>query len=150
MEVKFEGKLEFEGSESEFKAVMAGLKRLSARGVKIGTWPTPDHPAGSLMVGTVPLPEQPTSGIVAMPEYLDRDLLNRLIVGMPRFKLIDDICGGLRTPHLHLHDEVILLDQARFKEAVVKVVTDLTEKLAETAEYPEVVGAIGHLAPGGR
>lgn len=148
MEIKFRGKLEFEGPVSEFEAVMADLGKLSARGLMIGTWPTPEHPAGGLMIDTVPLPEQPLPGIVPVARYLSRDLLNKLTEGMPRFKIIKDINGGIRSAHLHLQDEVVLLDRAGFKEAVTHVATELAGKLAETAEYTETIGAISHLVPG--
>ena len=155
MEIKYSGKIEFEGSVSEFKAVMTELEKLSARGVMVGTWPTPEHPAKGMRIGSVPWPEViahfpwpwPFPGIIDIPRYLGRDLLEKLIEGRPRFKIIKDIDGGLRTAHLHLQDEVVLLDQAGFKEAVARVATELAGNLAETAEYPETVGAIRHLIP---
>lgn len=150
MEIKFRGIIEFEGPVSEFKAVMADLEKLSARGLMIGTWPTSEHPGKGMMIDTVPLPERHTAGIFPVPRYLDRDLLTRLTEGMPQFKIIKDICGGIRTPHLHLQDEVVLLDQARFREVVESVATRLAGDLAEAAEYPETIGAIRNLAPGVR
>ena len=150
MEIKFRGKLEFEGPVSEFEAVMADLGKFSARGLKVGTWPTPEHPAGGLMIDSVPLPDQPLPGIFPITRYLDRELLNRLTEGMPRFKIIKDIYGGIRNAHLHMHDEVVLLDQTRFKEAVRHVATELAGELAESTEYTETIRAISHLVPGAK
>jgi hypothetical protein len=154
MEIKFGGKIEFEGSVSEFKTLMAGLQRLSDQGLKIGTWPTPERPA----IGGIPLPElmchipwpRPFPGFIDIPRYLGKDLLEKLIEGKPRFKVIKDIDGGIRTAHLHLHDEVVLLEEAGFKEAVQRVAAELAGQLAETAEYDETIGAIRHLTPGMR
>ena len=151
MEIKFRGKLEFEGPVSEFEAVMADLGKLSASGLMIGTWPTPEHPGGGMMIETFPLPERSPPGIYPIARYLGRDMLNKLTKDMPRFRLIKDICGGIRTAHLHLQrNEVVLLDEAGFREIVTLVATDLAGQLADTMEYPETVGAIRNLAPGMR
>jgi hypothetical protein len=149
MEIKFGGKIEFEGSVSEFKAVMAGLGKLSAQGLKIGSSP-PDHPGATMMIDTVPLPERDIAGIISVVRYLSTDMLNRVTEGMYRFRLIKDIRGGIRTAHLHLQDEVVLLEEARFKEVVQHVAAELAGELADIAEYPETVGAIRHLTPGMR
>ena len=126
--------------------------------IRIGTWPTPERTAGGPRIGAIPLPElmchipwpRPFPGFIDIPRYLGRDLLDKLIEGMPRFKVIKDIDGGIRTAHLHLQDEVVLLEEAGFKEAVQHVAAELAGQLAETAEYPETIGAIRHLTPGVR
>jgi hypothetical protein len=160
MEIQFIGIIEFDGPVSEFKAVMTDLEKLTGRGLKVGTWPTPEHPAKGMMIDTVPLPERPGRGLmidtIPLPEndlagiypiarHLSRSMLNKLTKGMPTFKLIKDINGGIRCAHLHLHDEVVLLDREGFKEAVEHVAAELAGRLAETTEYMGTVGAIRHM-----
>ena len=160
MEIQFIGIIEFDGPVSQFKAVMGDLEKLTANGLKIGTWPTPEHPAKSMMIDTIPLPEHPGRGLkietIPLPEHhlpgiypvarhLSRSMVDKLTKGMPKFKLIKDIYGGIRCAHLHLHDEVVLLNEAGFKEVIQFVAKDLAGRLAETTDYTKTVGAISHL-----
>ena len=145
MEIQFIGIIEFDGPVSDFKAVMGDLGKLTGRGLKIGTWPTPEHPAKGMMIDTVPLPENDLAGIYPIARHLSRSMVDKLTKGMPKFKLIKDINGGIRCAHLHLHDEVVLLDREGFKEAVEHVATELAGRLAETTEYIETVGAIRNM-----
>ena len=160
MAIQFRGIIEFDGPVSEFKVVIGELGKLTASGLKIGTWPTPEHPAKGMMIDTVPLPEHPGRGLmidtIPLPEndlagiypiarHLSRTMVDKLTSGMPKFKLIKDINGGIRCAHLHLQDEVVLLDEAGFKEVIKFVAADLAGRLAETTDYTNTVGALSHL-----
>lgn len=163
VEIKFSGNLEFEGSLSQFKAVMDGVGKLSDRGLKIGSWPTPDHPAGTLMIETVPLPENPRRGVmidtVPLPEQpppgifpfarlLPRTVLDRMTEGRPRFKLIEDINGGIRNCHIHIGDEVVLLNPEDFRELVVNAAKEVSGKLADEMGFTPTVRALERLGRG--
>lgn len=134
--------LQFEGSLSEIQKAMAELEALPAEGVKIGTWPTPERPAGGMtiktvplpLIDTVPLPEGPP-GIWPVAKLLGPKLSQELSKGMPRLKMIKGIEGGIRNPHLHIGDEVVLLDRERFKDVVRRAAQELTDALAESVEY---------------
>ncbi len=126
---------------------MAELRKLPANSLKIGTWPTPEHPAGGLMIDTVPLPEQPSPGIIPVARLLGGELRDKVIEGMPRVKIINGIDGGIRNPHLHIKDEVVLLNRARFKEVVSQIAGELAGKLTESADFAETARAISHLFP---
>lgn len=129
--ITFRTEIEFKGSIAEFEKVAVALAELPIR-VRV-EWP-PGHTAGCWPIG----PE----------ELLSKKVLERVTEGMARFKIIRDIPGGIRDPHLHIRDEVVLLDRARFKEVVGQVAMELAGRLAERAEYTETVGAIRKLMSG--
>ena len=120
--------IEFRGSVAEFEKVAATLAELPI-GIRV-EWP-PDHTAGCWPIG----PE----------EILSQKILGKLTDNMPRVKIVRGIKGGIRDPHLHVKDELVLLDRARFKEAVGQVAMELGGRLAERLEYVETVGAIRNM-----
>jgi len=164
--IRYRAKIEFEGPIQEFEKVMADLGKLRARGLMIdtvplperkargmmidtvplpelevgglmiGTWPTPEGKAGGLMIDTVPLPEKPFPGIKGVTKLLSRELLDKIAKDMPRFKIIKNIDGGIRNAHLHVANEVVLLDRARFKEVVGQVAGELAKDLLKERGTP--------------
>ncbi len=70
--------------------------------------------------------------------------------GMPRIKIdfIRPIPGGIRTPHIHVDGDVVLVDRDRFKKYVGEVAQKLAEMRVEKMEdYVEVMRAVGQLHP---
>jgi len=160
VDVTFGGHIAFEGPLSEFKTVMQELGKLSVNGLMIGTWPTPEHPAGTvmietvplpenprrgMMIDTVPLPEQPPPGIFPFARLLPRTVLNSVIEDRPRLKLIQDIKGGIRNPHLHIGGEIVLLDREGFREIVVNAAREVSEKLANEMGFTQTARALERL-----
>jgi hypothetical protein len=133
VEITFRTEIEFKGSIQEFEKVATTLVELPIR-IRV-EWP-PGHTAGCWPIA----PEQ----------ILGKRVLDRVTEGMPRIKaeIIRGIDGGIRDPHLHIRDEMVLLDRARFKEVVGQVAMELAGKIAEREEYTETVGAIRNLVPG--
>jgi len=80
-EVIYRAGIRFEGTIEEFEEVMAGLGRLQAQGLMIGTVPLPDHPAGGVMIDTVPLPEHPARGMMIDTVPLPELELGGLMIG---------------------------------------------------------------------
>lgn len=73
-------------------------------------------------------------GIWPLPlKGLSRKLEEKLIKDRPRFKIDPDIFGGIRHAHLHLKDEIILLDKdvlSEHAELIAKeIMDDFTEQL---------------------
>ena len=73
-------------------------------------------------------------GIWPLPlKGISRELEETLIKDMPRFQIDPDICRGIRHAHLHLKDEVILLDKgvlSKHAELIAKeLMDDFTEQL---------------------
>lgn len=104
-----------------------------AGGLMIGTWPTPER--SGLMIETVPLPETPPPGVWPTTRLRSSKLLDKIIKDMPRVK-INDIDGGMRNPHLHVRNEIVLLDKARFKEFVGQVAAELSKDLLKEQRMP--------------
>ena len=131
--ITFRTEIEYRGSAEEFGKVAAALVELPIR-IRI-EWP-PGH-----LAGCWPIP---------IGEILSDRILENIIEDMPRInaKIIQGIPGGIRDPHLHLRDEVVLLDKNKFKELAGQVAQELTERLADKAGYTETVGAIRNLVPG--
>lgn len=62
--------------------------------------------------------------------------LESMIEGAPRldFKRIRGFAGGIRTPHLHLGDEVVLVDKERFKNILGEVARNIFEQRVDAAD----------------
>ena len=123
------------GTEIRFKGKVGDLERLV---VTIGELPIdifPRHPIGR------------TAGIWPWPpmELVDQALIEDIIEGQPRF-VLKDINGGIRDPHFHMGDEIVLLDRKKFQVLIKDVAGKLAEKFAGEANYPETLGAIRSLA----
>jgi hypothetical protein len=137
MEEKFVWKAEirFEGTAEMFNQVAETLEKLPVE-IEIPEWKfRPPH-----LAGCMPLP---------LERLIDKDRLNKLVEGMPviNIKYIKDIYGGMRTPHLHLGDDVVLFDRARFAQYVSEVASSLGAMRAEALEdYVDVMNPVGHLA----
>lgn len=126
--ITFKTQIEFKGPIAEFEKVADALIKLPIS-IRI-EWP-PGH-----LAGCWPIPPE---------RILGRKVLNKVIEGMPRIKIIQPFPGGIRNAHLHIKDEIVLLDRARFREVVGQIAMELAGKLAERAEYTETVGAIRDL-----
>lgn len=61
-------------------------------------------------------------------------------------RFLKDIAGGIRDPHLHIGDQVVLLDQARFKEIIGEVSRELAARRVEQmTDYIDVMEGINPL-----
>jgi hypothetical protein len=79
-----------------------------------------------------------------------QEQLKALVKEMPAIdiRFIRDIRGGIRTPHLHLEDRVILLDKERFVQFAGEAAQRLAEMRASHIEdYAEVMGPISKITP---
>lgn len=86
---------------------------------------------------------------VAVDKLLGRARLEKIIANQLRIKpqFIKDICGGIRSPHMHLADEVVLLDRNRFKTLVGEVASELaTTRVDRLNDYIDVMGTVNMLA----
>jgi len=86
---------------------------------------------------------------VPVDKIIERARLEKIIANQPRIKLrfIKDIHGGIRSPHLHLADEVVLLNRDRFKTLVGEVASVLsTTRVDRLDDYIDVMGTVNMLA----
>lgn len=132
-EIKFRTEIEFRGTLDEFTEVAAKLVELP---IKLRVEFPPDH-----TMGCWPFPPD---GI------LSKKVLDKIIEDQPRIKLIKDIYGGIRNPHLHIANDVVFLDRERFKNFVGQLAMEIAGNIAEKSDYTETVGAIHGLVKGTR
>jgi hypothetical protein len=154
MNDQFEWKAEitFKGTADEFNEMTASLGGVFKTGrvaVNIPRWKKP-YPGNDGVGGRMPFPEP-------LRERLNLDAITE---GMPRvwlkpFPIIigegpgGGIAGGIRTPHLHLKEEVVLLDRERFKTFAGEIARELAGRHVDTTEdYVGVMNHIGRLAEG--
>lgn len=137
---KFEWKAEikFQGTAEEFhkfREVIEAALETGNISIEIPEWkPRPRH-----LAGCFPRP---------IDDILDKVRLEALIKDKARFQFpyIRDIYGGIRTAHLHLGNEVVLLDRAQFKTMVTEVAHELAAKRVEAVEdYVEVMSKVNSL-----
>jgi hypothetical protein len=120
--LRWKAEITFEGTVENFNAFKASLEKLPIA-VSIGEHVLPPmHRAGYIPAGLL-------AGFRA-------GQLEKLIEGAPRmqFRSIKDIAGGIRTPHLHLGDEVVLVDKERFKAILGEVAKDIFEHRVENED----------------
>jgi hypothetical protein len=127
--ISFQTEIQFEGTISEFGELAAKLVELPLR-LRL-EWP-PDHTAGCWPIGPL--------------ELLNPRVLQAIAAEQPRLKTVEGIRGGIRDPHLHLKDEIVFLERARFKELVGQVAMEVAGQGALQGEYTDVVGAIRGLS----
>lgn len=78
------------------------------------------------------------------PDFLKQVLVDKPILNL---SFVQDINGGIRTPHLHLEDKVALLDRESFKAVVGRIASVLAEKrVEEFGDYIDVMAPVGDLA----
>lgn len=131
-EITFRTEIEFKGSIAEFKKLSTDLVKLPVR--LRAEWP-PTHTAGCWPV--------------APEKIIEGDLLEKIISDQPRVKILKDIYGGIRNPHFHVKDEIVLLARNRFQELVKNVAGELAVQLAAKADYAKTLRAIHDLVAGG-
>jgi hypothetical protein len=127
--ISFKAGIEFSGSVQEFERLASSLAEAKARidYGKIG----PPHLAGCW--------------VIDLRELVGSDVLTRLAEGATRLRVPTDIAGGIRDAHVHIGDEVALLDRGAFKKLVSQVAGEVAGRLAETADYTQTVQAIDAL-----
>jgi len=137
MDEKFvwKGELVFKGGEEEFAKMVEHLEMLPFCRVNIKEWiDRPHH-----LAGCFPFP---------LESLLTERLLGRLTENVNRMaiRFPQDIPGGIRYPHMHLQDEVVLLDRNQFKVFAGEVAKSLAElRVDEVTDYIDVMGPINSL-----
>lgn len=81
--------------------------------------------------------------------FLGRDRVNKLIEGSPTMQIryIRDIRGGIRRAHLHMGDQIVMLERDAFKEIVTQVAAGLVaQRVDAMGDYMDVMEGINELA----
>ncbi|MCP4216557.1 MAG: hypothetical protein GY765_18040 [bacterium] len=70
--------------------------------------------------------------------------IEKFTEGMKRIKL-ERIDGGMRNPHIHIGNEVVLFQQEKFKELVSYVAADLSVNVFEAKGFEGTVEVLENL-----
>jgi hypothetical protein len=140
MKDEFEWKAEitFKGSPAEYEKLVAVLNDISKAGSVTFQIPEWTRRRGHT-AGCFPSP---------IDRWLDERILTEITEGMPRFAInyVRGIPGGIRTPHLHLQDEVVLLDRAKFKIMAQNVAAAIASRRVDAlGDYVAVMNEINAL-----
>ncbi len=128
----FRAEFEFQGTADELGKVIAGLNKLPGR----------------LVVGKIPLPFPYPGGWPIPPmRFLSKEMLAGISKERPAFarQLLSGINGGIRDPHLHLEDQVVILDREMFSQVVGKAAASIAQEVAVGASYQGMIGALREL-----
>lgn len=142
MSDQFEWKAEisFKGTAEEFNKWADSVGQLRESGhinVSIPEWAKikPRHLAGCMRF--------------PIDMIIDPQRLKSIVGVRPpiQLKQLTDIAGGIRTPHIHLGEDVVLLDRPQFKTVVAEIAHALASKRAEAIDdYTGVMVNVGDLA----
>ena len=135
--IEWKAEIMFKGTMDEFNEVAKVLNEKPVR-IIIKEWEgRPNH-----LAGCSPFPLTNILADDLLDQYLKKGrAINKII-------FIKDIAGGIRTPHFHLRDQLVLLDRSQFVEYVADMAHELGKRRAEEiGDYIEVMDAVGRLAP---
>lgn len=125
----------FRGDAKEFAQLANALERFPVE-VAIPEWKFRPHH----LAGCMPYP---------IDRLLGGDVIDKIIEGMPRMqiKFVKDIPGGIRPAHLHIGDEIVLLNQERFRTFASTVAAELATMLVdmEGNDYVDVMVPVNSL-----
>jgi len=120
--LNWKGEVTFEGSKEEFQSFKETIEKhpVVVTVPELGESISKPSPRSPHIIGGHP------AGIVSVPSGID---LEQIIEGQPRmqFTSIKGIAGGIRTPHLHRGDQVVLVDKERFKTILGEAARNIFE-----------------------
>ena len=135
MNLTWKAEIVFKGDAKGLTQLANALEKIPVE-VSIPEWKIRPHH----LAGCFPLP---------IDRLLRQELIDKIIDGMPRMqvKFVKDIAGGIRLAHLHIGNEIVLLDQDRFRTFASTVAAELANILVdmEGTDYVEVMGPINNL-----
>lgn len=135
----WKAEIKFRGTVKEFNQFAEMLEKAPVE-VNIPEWiKIPQH-----LAGCFPFPVE---------SILTRDQIKKITADMQvvQLKYVRDIRGGIRSPHLHIEDQIVLLDRDRFKIMVKNVAEQLAEmrvdRMDDYIDVMKVVNEIGRMGP---
>ncbi len=135
----WKAEVKFTGTVEEFNRFAEMLEKTQVE-VAIPEWvKIPKH-----LAGCFPFPVDAILSRDQIKKVTDKQIPTQI-------KFIRDIRGGIRTPHMHLGDQVIFLDQERFRDMAKNVAERLAvmrvERFDDYLDVMTVINDIGRLDP---
>ena len=119
-QIKWKAEVSFKGSEKEFNRFVGAMNEHKVE-VKIEKWPWP-----------FPSPGLPV--YKSMVKFSDK-VMGELLDGTTEMKIkyIDDIRGGIRTPHVHVGENIHLLNKEKFSQYMGELGRVMTSSIGDKA-----------------
>jgi hypothetical protein len=133
----WKGEIEFVGTAEEYNRLsgIIGRGNVSVAG---GDWWNKHHWPG--------LWPEPLAELIGM------DRINELVADSPQIRLeyIKGIRGGIRNPHLHVGDQVVLVGREQFRQALCEAAAALAAKRVDAGlDYEATMAPVANLAVNG-
>jgi hypothetical protein len=127
----WKGEITFKGNAEEFAKLSEALENMIEIEVK---WPPG-------------WPPRPFPGYPPWPwwQRIPKGTFNKLVESGQKTKIkwIKDFAGGIRDPHIHLADEIVLLDRERFKLMVSEIASVLAaDRVDRLDDFISVIAPI--------
>lgn len=119
-QIKWKAEVSFKGSEKEFNSFVEAMNMHKLE-VKIEKWPWP-----------FPFPGMP---VYQSMTKINNEVMAELLDGTPEMKIkyIDDIRGGIRTPHIHMGNKIHLLNREKFAQYMGELGRVMTSSIGDKA-----------------
>ncbi len=114
------------GSRQDIPRAMEGFARLE----DVELLPWPPH-------GGWPVPLARITSEALLLKYAEKGT---------RLERLEGAVGGDMTPHLHLNEDIFILERSDFKNLVADVAAKLSTDLAERVDYETTVDLMGQFA----
>lgn len=135
--VIWKAEVEFEGTPEQLEKLAEALKPLPVT-IHIPEWQNrPKH-----LAGCYPFP---------IDKIILKEQVEKWAAGRTRLPAVSikDIIGGIRTPHMHIGDGVILIDKEQFRDLAGSVARELAvRRAAKIDDYIGVMDAVNRLGDG--
>ncbi|MCF6291749.1 MAG: hypothetical protein L3J03_12235 [Desulfobacterales bacterium] len=130
--ITFRAEIEFQGSADDLAKMLKTIDKLPVR----------------VIIDKIPLPFPFPGGWPIPPvKILPRDILPKIVKANPVLSrdIPGRIDGGIRDPHLHVDDQLVMLGREEFGQVVGMAAESIARELAAGADYQQTVGALREL-----
>jgi hypothetical protein len=129
--VAWKGQVEFEGTPEDFDKFAVALSQTGVH-VSVDRGSTIDNLTKRGYVAPV------RWDMIGVAKQLNESNSLRMTS-----RAIGDIAGGIRTPHLHVGDDIVLVDRDHFKSLLGQVARDIFEqRVTNKQDFEEIVAPL--------
>ncbi len=137
--ISFNAQIEFSGNAEQFEQICEAISKLPVR-----VSPNQGGFGGSHAMPDDDVPD----GIWTIPPsvLLEKQAMERLTKGMNKINISSKVTGGVQQPHLHIDDQIVMLNRSQFHEFVGLTAQKLAERLPEKLSYNQTVQKINEMS----